>query len=110
VDFHVTHLSILQELRGLTVTGNTAIHGYIQLGFGKEVGVSIYNDWSITPESMALEQLIGKTIGSIIEESTSITIAFLDGPKPIIDMTRQGYNGPEALQFNRKGKPIVIVN
>ena len=100
--------SALHDLEGLTVTKVREIHGYVQLHFGNEVGISIYNEMKVSPDSTAIAMLVGKTVAAIDEKDRMIEIAFLDGSRITVDMHRQAYRGPEALQLNRVGQPPVI--
>jgi hypothetical protein len=103
-------VSTLRQLEGLTVVGATLIHDYAQLAFTHQVGLSIYNEWSIHPETLTFEQLVGKTVTSVKGERDSIVFHFLDDTKLVIDMHPEAYRGPEALQLNREGEPPVVWN
>jgi hypothetical protein len=102
--------SQLRALEGLTVTNIVELHGYVQLHFGERVGLSIYNEIEISPESIRVDGLVGKTVTTVTERENAIEIRFLDGTQITIDMHRQAYRGPEALQLNRQGLPPVIWN
>jgi hypothetical protein len=97
-------------LEGLTVTAAEAVHDYFQLAFGDEIGLSIYNEMTITPPAFPFEQLVGKVVISTTESTDAIEIEFSDGLRVLIDLRSQAYRGPEALQLDRVGFPIVIWN
>ena len=86
------------------------IHGYVQLSFGDKIGISIYNEISIIPEPVQIDELAGKMVTAVIEDGESIEFEFLDGVQLKIDMREPAYRGPEALQLNRNGLPPVIWN
>lgn len=102
--------SPLTCIEGLIVTEAEEVHDYLQLAFGDQIGLSIYNEVSLTPESMRWEQLVGNTVLSVAEEDSFIELTFLDGVRICIDMRPQAWHGPEALQLNRQGQPTVIWN
>jgi len=99
----------LHALVGLKVTKATIVHDYAQLAFGDEIGISIYNEFELSPD-VRLEDLISKTVLRVEESSNSIEISFLDGVKLAIDLHRQAYRGPEALELNRTGHPTIVWN
>ena len=102
--------SPLHEIEGLTVTSAEVVHDYVQLAFGDEIGLSIYNPIAITPQSISVDKLIGRIVVSASESADAIELAFSDGVFIKVDMREQAYQGPEALQLDRKGLPIVIWN
>jgi len=102
--------SPLYALKGLTVTGVVEIHNYVQLHFGDEIGISIYNDIEVSPSTITLTDFIGKTIDAVAERDAEIELTFLGGGKIKIRMHPEAYRGPEALELNRRGQPPVIWN
>jgi hypothetical protein len=102
--------SPLHTIEGLTVTEAEVVHDYVQLAFGDEIGISIYNEMEVSPKSTRFEALAGKTVTAVTEREEAIEIKFLDGTLLTIDMHRQAYRGPEALELNRRGYPPVIWN
>ncbi|MEA2795507.1 MAG: hypothetical protein QOI87_2887 [Bradyrhizobium sp.] len=97
----------IQILKGLKVTKVEIVHDYVQLAFGDEIGISVYNEMDISPK-IPLERLVSKTVISVKESVNSIDIDFADGIKLTIDMRPQAYQGPEAIELNRVGFPPVI--
>ncbi|MGA8549700.1 MAG: hypothetical protein WB678_05650 [Stellaceae bacterium] len=102
--------SPLHYLEGQTITKIIELDDYIQLHFGNEIGISIYNEIEVRPSSSTLTEFSGKTIAAVIEGGTAIEFRFLDGSEINIDMHLQAYRGPEALELNRRGHPPVIWN
>ncbi len=100
----------LHIIEGLTVTEAEAVHDYVQLAFGREIGISIYNEMDISPKSVGVGALIGKLVLAVTERADAIEIKFADGTLLKIDLHPQAYRGPEALQLNRAGYPPVIWN
>ena len=97
----------IQILKGLKVTEAEIVHDYVQLAFGDEIGISIYNEIKISPK-MPFEGLVSKTVESVEESDNAIDMNFLDGTKLTIDMRPPAYRGPEAMELNRVGFPTVI--
>jgi len=102
--------SPLHFLEGLTVSHASIVHDYVQLSFGEQVGLSIYNEISLDPPSTQFELLVGKMVVKILESEEAIVISFLDGSSLEVDLHPVAYGGPEALQLNRQGEPPVIWN
>lgn len=99
----------LHALEGLKVTKAAIVHDYVQLAFGDEIGISIYNKLELSPDAR-LEDLISKIVLRVEESPNSIEIRFLDGAILAIDLHRQAYRGPEALELNRAGHPPIVWN
>lgn len=102
--------SPLHKLEGLTITEVLEIQDYIQLHFGDDIGISIYNEMEISPRTLTVSKLVGKTVTAVTEREEAIEIKLLDGSQIIVDMHRQAYRGPEALEMNQHGHPPVIWN
>src|SRR5687768_14800282 len=56
----------IQILKGLKVTEAEIVHDYVQLAFGDEIGISIYNEIKIS-HKMPFERLVSKTVKSVEE-------------------------------------------
>jgi len=102
--------SPLQIVTGLTVTESEAVHDYVQIAFGDEIGISIYNEMSITPRSISIDKQVGKIVASVLERENAIEIEFIGGTQIAIDLRPEAYRGPEALELYRQGHPLVIWN
>lgn len=101
--------SALQILEGREVTKVEWVHDYAQITFGDDMGISVYNDFVITPEN-ELSDLVGRTLSSIDEGERYFVFCFSGDVHLKIDLHPQASYGPEVLQFDRKGYPIVIMN
>ena len=102
--------SLLHAIQGLVVTKAEVVHDYIQLAFGDEIGLSIYSAITVTPQAIAIDELIGKIVIAVAERADVIRLKFSGEMNIEIDLRPQAYRGPEALQLNRKGLPPVIWN
>ena len=102
--------SPLHNLEGLTVTKVVEIHDYVQLHFGDDVGISIYNEIETHPGSTAIAEFVGRIMSGVVERDNEIEFTFLDGAKIRIDMHPEACRGPEALELHRHGHPTVIWN
>jgi hypothetical protein len=100
---------ILQTLEGHSVTVAVRVEDYIQIAFGDEVGISIYNDFRMDPK-VDLSQLIGKTLDRAYETETHITFRFSGPVMLVIDLSPEASHGPEIMQMNRRGEPTVVWN
>ena len=52
----------LRIIEGMIVTEADTVHDYVQLAFGREIGISIYNNMEILPGSISLGTLVGKSV------------------------------------------------
>ena len=102
--------SPIRIIEGLTVTRSNTVYDYVQLSFGKEIGISIYNEINISLESISVAVLVGRVVTTVTDHENAIEIKFFDGTQLTIDMHRQAYRGPEALELHRYGHPPVIWN
>jgi hypothetical protein len=102
--------SPLDTLIGLWVTKVVKIEGYVQLHFGNEVGLTIYNKISLEPLTADAKELVGNMVTSVRSGMDAIEIRFLAGPQLRIHMRPEAYQGPEAMELNRKDLPAVIWN
>jgi hypothetical protein len=102
--------SALNTLVGLVVTDVVRMHDYIQIAFGDQIGLSIYNQLCEGTELDLSPSLLGKMVASVVETESFIILKFIDQTQLCIDMRPQAYRGPEALQLNRLGEPPVIWN
>lgn len=100
----------LGSLIGLAVSDAQTIHDYTALAFGPEVGLSIFNDWHIAPETAPLRDLLGCYVVAIHSSVDEVILAFDNAARLIIDLLPAAWNGPEALQLDRAGLPTVVWN
>jgi hypothetical protein len=102
--------TLLNALQGLSIRGVTQLHGYLQLHFDQHTGLSIYNQYDMIPQPEHIEYMIGKILNSAGEQEGSVTLRFIDGTRITVDMRPDAYDGPEAMELNRRGFPPVIWN
>jgi len=95
---------------GLTVTQAELVHDYVQIAFGELAALSVYNSFSLTPEEMYFDDLLGASTTSIIETESSITLSFSNHQRLVVDLSPQAYYGPESMLLNYKGFPTIIWN
>lgn len=100
--------NILLEIEGRIVSNATLVHDYAQIAFGADFGLSIYNDFSISPDIFKIFDLDGRRLNTVSQQKESINLIFSEGLELKIDMRDCAFNGPEALQLNIRGEPTVI--
>ena len=100
----------LRIIEGMIVTEADTVHDYVQLAFGREIGISIYNNMEILPGSISLGTLVGKSVSRTDVRDDLIEIEFAYRTILKVDMRPDAYRGPEALQLNRVGHLPVIWN
>lgn len=86
------------------------MHDYVQLAFGNEVGISIFNEMKINPGSVSVDNLVGKIVAWVKETESLIEINFADRARIDVDMRSIAYRGPEALVLHHQGLPTVVWN
>lgn len=97
----------LQSLEGRVITQVTKIHDYVQIAFGDDIGLSIYNDITLEP-ALDISALMGRRFESVSQSERSIDLMFSGGMVLHIDLHPQASYGPEVLELNRKGFPPVV--
>ena len=97
----------LQSLEGEEVTRATKVHDYIQISFGDDVGISIYNDVIFEPD-VDISVLLGRILEAVSQTEENINFLFSGGVTLHIDLHSQASYGPEVLELNRKGFPSVV--
>ena len=102
--------SLLKVIEHRRVTAAQVVHDYVQLAFGEEITISIYNEVQMKPASLQVGEFVGKVVTFADESPELISIKFVDGSEIAVDLRPAAYRGPEALQLNRAGQPIVIWN
>jgi hypothetical protein len=76
----------------------------------EEYEVSIYNKWALIGDCTHIKQLIDRTILSVKMEGYSLVFE-LDGPIEIrVDVSDDGYIGPEAIVLNGPDNLSVVWN
>jgi hypothetical protein len=104
-------LSPLAELIGRGVEKAEVVEDYLQLRFDNGACLSIYNEYQITgPDRQARDSddLAGAFVTEVREKGTHIVLTFSNRLELSIDMSEDGYAGPEALQLTRTGMPTVV--
>jgi hypothetical protein len=94
-------------IEGRVITTAHKIHDYYQLGFGADIGLSIYNPFVLIPE-MPFDSLLGQTVLRVDDGRETIAIHLLAGARLNIDMRDESYTGPEGLELHVAGSPIVV--
>jgi hypothetical protein len=98
---------VLQTLEGRKVTQAIKVHDYVQIAFGDDVGLSIYNDIILEPD-VDISDLLGRQLESTIQTERRINFRFSGGVLLQIDLHPQASHGPEILELNRKGYPSIV--
>ena len=104
-------LRVLKELVGLKVVKSELVEDYLQVWFEDGECLSVYNQYQFTdsderPHSHS--ELTGATLSDVSDDASFIILRFSNGLELSIDMSEDGYLGPEALQLTRPGLPTVV--
>lgn len=103
----MAELDPLRCLVGKIVSQAEALHDYIQLAVGDEIGLSIYNDFRLTVGR--LDDLIGQTVTNVATTAEQAVIQFAR-TSLIVDLRNSAYRGPEAMQLDRIGHDLIVWN
>jgi hypothetical protein len=102
---------MLQELVGLRVVKALFVVDYLQLFFEGGKCLSVYNKHRINTFDGGSENeqnLAGAALSALDENKIVIRFVFSNGLELSVDMTCDGYLGPEAMQLTRPGLPTVV--
>jgi hypothetical protein len=100
----------LDSLVGLEITKVAEVHDYVQIQFGDQTSISIYNRMQIFPQSTKFGELVGKSVISTTEGKEHVELVLTGDNRIRIDMRDEAYRGPEALVLVRNGLPAVVWN
>ncbi len=102
---------ILQELVGRRVVNTKIVEDYLQVWFENGPCLNVYNKHRITApdgRSQSYGDLAGATLDAAVRDREVIRLTFSNGFKLSIDMSEDGYLGPEAMQLTRPGLRTVV--
>jgi len=104
-------MNLLQELVGLRVVKAESLEYDLIVWFQNGEVLTVYNKFQITASDGRAgtdRNLVGATLTELTEVHASLLLTFSNGVKLTIDMSEEGYSGPEALQLIRPGLPLVV--
>ena len=104
-------LSVLKELVELKVMKSEVVEDYLQVWFEDGECLNVYNKYRLTdfdghPHSHP--DLTGTTLSRVRDDARLIILGFSNSLELSIDMSEDGYLGPEAIQLTRPGLPSVV--
>jgi hypothetical protein len=101
----------LQELVGSTVVKAEKIEDDLIVWFQNGAYLTVYNKFQITASegrSGTDRDLATGQLTELTKDNASLRLAFSTGVKLTIDISEDGYSGPEALQLTRPGLPSIV--
>ncbi|RMO90728.1 hypothetical protein ALQ33_100877 [Pseudomonas syringae pv. philadelphi] len=101
-------MNALECLIGRRVTKACVVHDYVQVYFTGGCILNVNNTYEIYGSTISL--LKGQKLISVLEGEREIEFIFGNLAKIRVDMSLDGFNGPEAMELSRPGFPRVIWN
>lgn len=104
-------VNLLQELVGLGVVKSELAEEDLIVWFWNGACLTVYNKFQITASDGNAgtdRDLAGATLTGLRKENASLLLTFSNNAKLIIDMSDDGYSGPEALQLTRPDLPSIV--
>ncbi|SDX52801.1 hypothetical protein SAMN05444064_1248 [Pseudomonas syringae] len=99
-------MSVLTSMIGSNVVKACIVHDYIQIFFAEDVILNINNSYHIFGSTV--KGLRGKKLINVSEGEQEIELVFEGLAKIRVDMSPDGFHGPEAMELLRPGFPLVI--
>jgi hypothetical protein len=102
---------MLQELIGQRVVKALIVIDYLQVFFEDGKCLSVYNKYAInTSDGRSAEErdLEDAILTAVHKDKVVIGLSFSEGLVLSIDMSFDGYLGPEAMQLSRPGLPTIV--
>ena len=104
-------MSILHNLAGSAVDKSEIVEDDLIVWFQNGELLTVYNKFQITASDGSPgtdRALAGATLTELTEDDASLQLTFSNGINLTIDMSEDGYSGPEALQLTRPGLPSIV--
>ncbi|NAT16580.1 hypothetical protein [Pseudomonas syringae] len=99
-------MNALECVIGRRVTKACIVHDYVQVYFTGGCILNINNTYEIYGSTISL--LKEKKLISVLEGEQEIELIFENLAKIRVDMSPDGFHGPEAMELLRPGFPLVI--
>lgn len=99
-------MNALECLIGRRVTHACIVHDYVQVYFTGNCILNVNNTYEIYGSTISL--LKGNELISVLEGEQEIEFIFGNLAKIRVDMSPNGFHGPEAMELLRPGFPLVI--
>ena len=99
-------MTALENLTGLIVCKVEKLHDYFQIVFSDGASLSIFNKYDY--DGGLVLDIEGKTLKSVVESGSSVTIFFESGESLSIGFAEDDYNGPEAMALRRGEEPPLV--
>lgn len=104
-------MNLLQELVGSRVVKSEILEDDLAIWFQNGECLTVYNKFQITAadgSSGSDRDLAGATLTQLNQDNTFLRLTFSNGVELAVDVSEDGYSGPEALQLTRPGLPSIV--
>lgn len=101
-------MSVLTSLVGSNVVSACIVHDYFQISFAEGIILNVNNSYRIVGSTV--KSLRGKKLVNVSEDEQEVELVFEGLTRIRVDISPDGFQGPEAMQLLRPGFPMVIWN
>lgn len=107
----MSRLNPLKALLGSRIVKAEVVEDYLQLWFDDGAVLNVYNEHEITGPAGKVhhsDDLLNASLVQVNENGPQIRLTFSNRLDLSIDMSEEGYLGPEAIELNREDAPTVV--
>ena len=100
--------NIVQQLKGSSITQAIPIEDYLNIEFSDGSVLSIFNHYTLKGDSTDFSAIAGSKLVAVDEQPKKITFNFSTRQKIEVDLSDDGFTGPEAMMLVIPNQPIVV--
>lgn len=109
----VSSTDVFDKIVGLKISYASFLDGVLTLVFGNCWTLGIYNSVTMTLDgkkldTIDLEIIIEKSLTSTAETNLSFVMDLSNGASLVVDLSNEGFSGPEAMQLSGPDNLIMV--
>jgi hypothetical protein len=82
------------------------VHDYLQVIFSDGTILNVYNSFRYDGDSVY--DIVGTTLENVLVTDEEAVFLFKGNGRLVVGLRADDYNGPEAMEFARRGEPTII--